>query len=147
MRQRIITALKDAMLDRDKVKTGTIRLMMAAIKYRDIEVSDGGILDDGAIMMLLSKMIKQNEESAITYEDAGRMELAQKERAEILVIREFLPAALTLAEMEAAIDKAFSETNASSIRDMGKIMGFLKLQYAGQMDFGIASKLIKAKLS
>ncbi|MHA1537582.1 MAG: GatB/YqeY domain-containing protein [Alphaproteobacteria bacterium] len=149
MRDRITAALKEAMLAKDKLRTSTIRLMLAALKDRDIALrgedgADG--LDDAGIRVLLAKMVKQREESAVTYETAGRMELAETERAEIGVIKDFLPRPLSADEVEAAIRKALAETHASSIRDMGKVMGVLKSQYAGRMDFGAAGGRIKAAL-
>ena len=149
MRDRITTALKEAMLAKDKLRTCTVRLMLAAIKDRDIALrSEDGAdgLDDAGIMALLAKMVKQREESAATYETAGRMELAETERAEIGVIKDFLPRPLSADEVEAAIRKALAETRASSIRDMGKVMGILKSQYAGRMDFGAAGGRVKAAL-
>jgi len=149
MRDRITTALKEAMLAKDKLRTCTVRLMLAAIKDRDIALrSEDGAdgLDDAGIMALLAKMVKQREESAATYETAGRMELAETERAEIGVIKDFLPRPLSADEAEAAIKKALAETHASSIRDMGKVMGVLKSQYAGRMDFGAAGGRVKAAL-
>jgi len=149
MRDRITAALKEAMLAKDKLRTSTVRLMLAAIKDRDIALrSEDGAdgLDDAGIMALLAKMVKQREESAATYETAGRMELAETERAEIGVIKDFLPRPLTADEVDAAIRKALAETRASSIRDMGKVMGVLKSQYAGRMDFGAAGGRVKAAL-
>ena len=149
MRDRITAALKEAMLAKDKLRTCTVRLMLAAIKDRDIALrSEDGAdgLDDAGIMALLAKMVKQREESAATYETAGRMELAETERAEIGVIKDFLPRPLSANEVEAAITKALAETRASSIRDMGKVMGVLKAQYAGRMDFGAAGGRVKAAL-
>jgi uncharacterized protein YqeY len=149
MRERINTALKEAMLAKDKLRISTIRLMMAAIKDRDIALrsEDGASgLDDPGIMALLAKMVKQRDESATTYETAGRMELAETERAEIAVIKDFLPKPLSADQVDAAIKKAMAETGASSIRDMGKVMGALKAKYAGQMDFGAAGGRVKAAL-
>ncbi len=149
MRDRITAALKEAMLAKDKLRTCTVRLMLAAIKDRDIALrSEDGAdgLDDAGIRALLAKMVKQREESAATYETAGRMELAETERAEIGVIKDFLPRPLSADEVEAAIRKAMAETRASSIRDMGKVMGVLKSQYAGRMDFGAAGGRVKAAL-
>ncbi len=149
MRDRITAALKEAMLAKDRLRTCTVRLMMAAIKDRDIALrSEDGAdgLDDAGIKALLAKMVKQREESAATYETAGRMELAETERAEIGVIKDFLPRPLSADEVEAAIKKALAETRASSIRDMGKVMGVLKSQYAGRMDFGAAGGQVKAAL-
>jgi uncharacterized protein YqeY len=150
MRDRINAALKEAMLAKDKCRVSTTRLMLAAIKDRDIALrSDDGAsgLDDAGIMALLAKMVKQREESAATYETAGRMELAEVERAEIAVIKDFLPKPLSESEVKAAIDKAMAETGASSIRDMGKVMGVLKAKYSGQMDFGAVGSRVKAALA
>jgi uncharacterized protein YqeY len=149
MRERINTALKEAMLAKDKLRISTIRLMMAAIKDRDIALrsEDGASgLDDPGIMALLAKMVKQRNESATTYETAGRMELAETERAEIAVIKDFLPKPLSADQVDAAIKKAMAETGASSIRDMGKVMGMLKAKYAGRMDFGAVGGRVKAAL-
>jgi uncharacterized protein YqeY len=149
MRDRINSALKEAMLAKDKPRISAIRLMMAAIKDRDIALrGDDGTngLDEPEIMALLAKMVKQREDSAATYETAGRMELAEAERAEIEIIKSFLPKPLTADEVEAAIKQAMAETGASSIRDMGKVMSALKTQYAGRMDFSAAGGRVKAAL-
>ena len=149
MRERMNAALKEAMLAKAKLRVSTMRLMAAAIKYRFtvLRGDDSGTgLDDAGIMALLAKMVKQREESAVTYETAGRMELAETERAEITVIKEFLPKPLSEAEVSAAIRKALAETGASSIRDMGKVMGVLKSKYAGQMNFGTVGGRVKAAL-
>lgn len=149
MRDRISGALKDAMLAKDKLRTSTLRLMLAAIKDRDIalrsEEGDGG-LDEAGLMALLAKMVKQREESAATYETAGRMEMAEMERAEIAVIKEFLPKPLSGDEAAEAIRDAIATTGATSIRDMGKVMAELKAQYAGRMDFAAAGAQVKAAL-
>jgi uncharacterized protein YqeY len=149
MRERITAALREAMLGKDKLRVSAIRLMLAAIKDRDIALrsEDGASgLDDAGIMALLAKMVKQREESAATYEAAGRMELAQAERAEITVIKSFLPKPMSTDEIETAIKQALAETGASSIRDMGKVMGALKAQYPGQMDFAAVGGRVKAAL-
>ena len=149
MRERINAALKEAMLAKAKLRVSTIRLMLAAIKDRDIALrgEDSGTgLDDAGIMALLAKMVKQREESAATYGTAGRMELAERENAEIAVIKDFLPKQLAEDEVAAAIRNALAETGASSIRDMGKVMGVLKSQYAGQMNFGAVGGRVKAAL-
>jgi uncharacterized protein YqeY len=149
MRDRITTSLKEAMLDKDKLRVCTIRLMLAAIKDRDIALrSEEGAsgLDDLGIKALLAKMVKQREESAATYESAGRMELAQTECAEITVIKDFLPKPLSEDEVAAAIEKVMADTGASSIRDMGKVMGALKANYSGRMDFGSVGSRVKAAL-
>ncbi|HSF94235.1 MAG TPA: GatB/YqeY domain-containing protein [Thermohalobaculum sp.] len=149
MRDRINSALKDAMLAKDKLRTSTLRLMLAAIKDRDIALrgeEGGGGLDEAGIMALLAKMVKQREESAATYETAGRMELAEGERAEIAVIKDFLPRPMSEAEVTAAVKAAIAETGAESIRDMGKVMAALKAQYTGRMDFGAVGGRVKATL-
>ena len=149
MRDKINGALKEAMLAKDKTRVSTLRLMNAAIKDRDIALrteEGAGGLDEAGIMALLSKMVKQREESAETYETAGRMELAEGERAEIAVIKEFLPKPLTEAEVKKAVAAAIAETGAQSIRDMGKVMGVLKSKYTGRMDFGTVGPQVKAAL-
>jgi len=146
MRERINAALKEAMLAKAKLRVSTIRLMSAAIKDRDIALrgDDSGTgLDDAGIMALLAKMVKQREESAATYETAGRMELAETERAEIGVIKDFMPKPLTVDEVEAAIRKALAETRASSIRDMGKVMGAVKAQAEGRADMAQVGTKVK----
>jgi uncharacterized protein YqeY len=147
MRDRINAALKESVLAKDKLRTSTLRLMLAAIKDRDIalrteEGSDG--IDEAGILALLAKMVKQREESAATYETAGRMELAEAERAEIAVIKEFMPKPMTQEEIDAAVAAAVAQTGASSIRDMGKVMNALK---AGRMDFGAVGVQVKAALA
>jgi uncharacterized protein YqeY len=149
MRDRITAALTEAMLAKDKPRVSTLRLMIAAMKDRDIAIrseDNASGLDEPGIMAMLAKMVKQREDSAATYETAGRMELAEAERAEITIIKSFLPKPLSDNEVDAAIKKAMAETGASSIRDMGKVMGALKAQYAGQIDFGAAGGRVKAAL-
>lgn len=150
MRKRISDALKDAMKSKDSARLSTVRLINAAIKDRDIaartdENKDG--VSDAEIIEVLAKMIKQRQESAKTYDEAGRIELAEREREEISVISEFLPRQLTEKEVEAAISEAISELNATSIRDMGKIMAELKSKYTGRMDFGKVGAAIKNALA
>lgn len=152
LRGRIAEALKAAMKDKDADRLSTLRLINAAIKDRDIakrseggDVADSGV-GDGEILQILGKMVKQRQDSAQAYEEGGRLELAEKELAEITVIEEFLPRQLDEAETSAAIDAAISETGASSIRDMGKVMGALKAKYTGQMDFGAVGPAVKARL-
>ncbi|WP_204115506.1 GatB/YqeY domain-containing protein [Shimia biformata] len=150
IRNDINTALKQAMRDRAAERLSTLRLINAAIKDRDIaarvEDSEGGVGDDD-IMAILAKMVKQRQESARTYEEGGRLDLAERELAEISVIEEFLPRQLSEDEVAAAIAAAIEEVGASSIRDMGKIMGALKAKYTGQMDFGKVGPLVKDKLA
>jgi len=149
LRDQINNALKDAMKSGDKLKLSTLRLVSAAIKNADIEARGGGKepLDDAAILSLLQKLIKQRQESAVLYEKGGRGELAAGELAEIKVIEGFLPKQMSDAEVEAAIKAAVAETGAASVKDMGKVIAVLRGKYAGQMDFGKASGLVKAALS
>ena len=139
MRDRIKAALTQAIKDRDQIRVSTLRLISAAIKDRDIgargEGNDTGV-SQGEILSILDKMISQRNESIKAYEEGGRLELAERERSEIGVIREFLPRQLTEEEISRAIQMALDEVGASGIRDMGRVMGQLKGRYAGQMDFG-----------
>ena len=151
LRDRIGEALKQAMKDKDTARLATLRLINAAIKDQDIakrgtDAEDGGV-SDADILAILGKMTKQRLESARAYEEGGRLDLAERERDEIAVIEEFLPRQLDDEEVGAAIDAAIEKTGASSIRDMGKIMGLLKEQYTGQMDFGSVGPRVKDKLS
>ncbi|MEO1563409.1 MAG: GatB/YqeY domain-containing protein [Pseudomonadota bacterium] len=149
MRDQINTAMKDAMRAKDSARLSTVRLMNAAIKERDIAARSDGNSDgvsDADILGILAKMIKQRQESAKVYEEAGRIELAESERAEIVVIEEFLPKQLSDDEVAKAVKDTVSEVGAESIRDMGKVMGLLKERYSGQMDFGVAGAAVKKAL-
>lgn len=149
LRERITNGLKEAMREKDAARLSTLRLINAAIKDQDIAARGKGQMDgvdDGEVLAILAKMVKQRIDSANVYEEGGRLELAEKERAEIKVIESFLPRQLSEAEIEAAIDDVIAQTGASSIRDMGRVMGALKAAHAGQMDFGAAGALIKARL-
>ncbi len=149
MQEQFSEALKAAVKNQDKVRISTLRLITAAIKDRDIAARTAdnrdGVSDD-EILEILAKMVKQRQESAATYEQAGRLELAEQERSEIIVIEEFLPRQLDEEEMVAAVTAVIEAQAASSLKDMGKVMGALKSQYAGQMDFGKAGALVKQKL-
>ncbi|MXQ06710.1 GatB/YqeY domain-containing protein [Alphaproteobacteria bacterium GH1-50] len=153
LRDRIGEALKSAMRDKDAKRLSTLRLINAAIKDRDIakraEGGDGGEagVSDGEILQILGKMVKQRQESARAYEEGGRLELAEAERNEISVIEEFLPRQLSEEETDKAVAAAIDEAGATSIRDMGKVMGVLKGRYTGQMDFGKVGPMVKAQLS
>jgi uncharacterized protein YqeY len=149
MREAINAALKDAMKARDADRTGTLRMVSAAFKDRDIEARGAGkgTATDDELKQLLAKMIKQRQESASIYEQNERPELAAKERAEIAVIQEFLPQQMSEAEIAAAIEAAIAETGAASIKDMGKVMGALKAKHTGTMDFSAANGVVKAKLA
>jgi uncharacterized protein len=150
LREAITTAMKEAMKAKDQTRLGTLRLILAAIKDRDIagrtEDSRAGIADD-EILGLLAKMIKSREDSIALYKQGGRPELAAAEAAEIAVIREFMPQQMGTEEASAAIDAAIAETGAGSIKDMGKVMAHLKGHFAGKMDFAAASAAVKAKLT
>ena len=150
MRDNIETAFKQAMRDKDTMRLSTLRLIKAAIAERDIESRGGedrGACDDAAIMALLAKMIKQREESARLYESGGRVELCEREHAEIEVIREFLPQPLSSEEVSAAVEQAVSDTGAQTLKDMGAVMARLRADYLGRMDFGAVGKQVKAQLS
>lgn len=148
MRETVTVALKAATKAQDKRRISTLRLISAAFKDRDIAARTAGKeqATDAELLELLAKMIKQREESEKIYADAGRAELAQQEAEEIVIIREFLPVQLSDKDMEKAIADAVAKTGAASVKDMGKVMAELKAKYAGQMDFGKASALVKAKL-
>ncbi|WP_430464971.1 GatB/YqeY domain-containing protein [Tabrizicola sp.] len=149
LRDQLQTALKDAMKAKEAERLSTLRLINAAIKDRDIanrgEGGEGEI-SEAEILSVLGRMVKQRQESARAYEEGGRLELAEKETAEIKVIEEFLPRQLDAGEVEAAIAAAVAEVGATSIRDMGKVMGVLKAKYTGQMDFGAVGPRIKDRL-
>ena len=150
LRSRINTAMKQAMKDKSAERLSTIRLINAAIKDRDIaartEGKENGV-GDAEVLAILAKMTKQRQESAKTYEEAGRLDLSERELAEIKVIEEFLPRQLTDSEIQSAVSEAIKEGGANSIRDMGKVMASLKSKYAGQMDFGAVGALVKNNLS
>lgn len=149
MRDRINAALKDAMKSKEADRLSTLRLINAAIKDRDISLrSDGKDTEvaDDEILAILGKMVKQRQESARAYEEGGRLELAEKELAEIKIINDFLPRQLDEGETEAAVVAAIEEVGAQSIRDMGKVMGALKSKFTGQMDFGRVGPMVKARL-
>lgn len=150
LRERVNDAVKQAMRDKAATRLSTLRLINAAIKDRDIAARSEGVengVPDSEVLAILGKMARQRQESAKTYEEAGRLDLAERELAEIPVIEEFLPRQLDEDEINAAIDAAVSKLGAESIRDMGKVMGELKAEYTGQMDFGKVGAMVKAKLS
>ena len=150
LREQVNAALKQAMKDKAGARLSTLRLINAAIKDQDIAARGGDNAEgvgEAAILAILGKMVKQRQESVRAYEEGGRLDLAEREREEIAVITEFLPKQLSDDEVNAAVDSAIAETGASSIRDMGRIMGALKGKYAGQMDFGVVGPMIKDRLS
>ncbi len=148
LRDRFTQDLKEAMKAGDKGRLGTVRLIQAALKEKDIEARGAGreAAGDEEIMGLLQKMVKQRQESAGIYEQNGRPELAATERAEIAVIQGYLPKQMDEAETRAAIEAAIQETGAASMKDMGKVVGALRGRYAGGMDFSKASALVKEML-
>ncbi|PQM56251.1 MAG: glutamyl-tRNA amidotransferase [Rhodobacteraceae bacterium] len=150
MREQLTHSLKAAMKARDTQRISTIRLINAAIKDRDIAVRSEenvkGVTDE-EILSILAKMIKQRQESAKQYEEAGRIELAEQELSEIGIIETFLPKQMTENEMIETVDQTIQEIKADSIRDMGKVMGVLKQKHAGIMDFSRAGARAKEVLS
>ena len=150
MRDRVNAALKQAMKDKAADRLSTLRLINAASKDRDIAArgdTDSAGVGDAEVLAILGKMSKQRMESVRAYEEGGRVDLAERERAEIAVIEEFLPRQLSAAEIEEAVSDAIAATGATSIRDMGRVMGELKGKYTGQMDFGAVGPMIKTRLS
>ncbi len=145
LKERISNDVKDAMRAKDKARLGTLRLLQAAIKQR--EVDERIELDDAAVLAILEKQIKQRREAANQYTEAGRSELADAELAEIALIEPYLPEQLTDEEVEALITAAIEKTGASEMKDMGKLMGILKPQLQGKADMGQVSGRIKARLS
>ena len=150
LRARISEALKQAMRDKAAQRLSTLRLINAAIKDKDIAARAGGSdeegVPEGEVLAILGKMSKQRIESARAYEEGGRLDLADREREEIAVIEEFLPQQLDAEQTDAAVAEAIAEIGATSIRDMGKVMGLLKGKYTGQMDFGSVGPQIKERL-
>ncbi len=149
LRNKISVALKKAMKDKDAARLSTLRLINAAIKDKDIDARATGQDDgvgDSEVLAILGKMTKQRAESARTYEEGGRLDLAERELEEITVIEEFLPNQLDEAASAQAVDAAITEVGADSIRDMGKVMAVLKAKYTGQMDFGTVGPMVKNRL-
>ncbi|HYD36067.1 MAG TPA: GatB/YqeY domain-containing protein [Allosphingosinicella sp.] len=149
IRDDIKAALVSAMKGGDKAVTATIRLIQSALKNRDIELRGGSgppADDDLLVTEVLQKMVKQRRESVALYEQGGRQELADAERAEIAVIEGFLPRQMGEEEAKAAIDAIVAETGASSLKDMGRVMAAIRERHAGQLDMAKASGLVKARL-
>ncbi|HEY8005510.1 MAG TPA: GatB/YqeY domain-containing protein [Methylocella sp.] len=147
MREKISSELKTAMKAGEKRRVETIRMIMAGLKDKDIEARGQGKAVSGEdILALLQKMVKSRKESLEIYEKAGRADLVAQESEEIAIIQSFLPSQMSEAEIEEAIAAAIVETGAASIKDMGRVVGALKGKFAGRMDFGKASALVKGKL-
>jgi uncharacterized protein YqeY len=150
LRARFTADLKTAMVAKEQDKVSTLRLIMAALKDKDIAARPSGVTDgipDDQILSLLQGMIKQRRESIEQFEKGNRPELAAREQAEITVIETYLPAQMSDTEVESAIESAVKAAGATSIKDMGKVMAEIKQKYAGQMDFTKASALVKQKLA
>lgn len=145
LRDRITEDMKNAMRAGDKDRLGTIRLILAAIKQR--EVDERITLDDGQVLAVLEKMVKQRREAITQFQAGGRADLVAKETAEIGVLQGYLPAQLTEAELEALISESIAATGATSIKDMGKVMAAVKPKAQGRADMGAVSARIKQKLS
>lgn len=151
LRDRIAADTKDAMRAREPARLSTLRLISAAFKDREIAArgeagGDDRGLSDADLTAILSKMVKQRQESAKAYEEGGRLELAEREQDEITLIQAYLPRQLDAAEVTAAVDKVIGDLGASSIRDMGRVMAELRARHAGQMDFGAVGPTIKERL-
>lgn len=149
IRDRLSGDLKDAVKAKNSQRVSTLRLILAAIKDRDIAARSGDNAEgvpDGEILGILGKMIKQRQESARAYEEGGRLELADQERAEIGIIREYMPRPMSEAEVGRAIEAAIRDVGATSVRDMGRIMARLKERHTGRMDFAMAGPRVKHAL-
>jgi uncharacterized protein YqeY len=150
LRSEINDALKRALREKDQQALGTVRLIMAALKDRDIAARGTGNADgisEDEILDMLQKMVKQRREAMELYDKGHRPDLVEKEQAEIAVIERFLPQQMDAGETEQAVEGMIAELEAGSIKDMGRVMGALKERYAGRMDFGRASALAKQKLA
>jgi uncharacterized protein len=149
LRDDINNALKEAMKARNERAVSTLRMVNSALKNADIEARGAGkpALGDSELLGLLQKMIKQRQEAIELYQKGGRVDLVKQEQEEIAIIAGYLPKQMSEAEMASAIEAAIKETGAAGMKDMGKVIGALRGKYAGQMDFGKASVLVKAKLS
>lgn len=149
MREKLTESMKEAMKAKDSRRLSTVRLIQSAVKDRDI--ANRGVGKEAAsedeILQILQKMVKQREESAKIYEDAGRAELATQEREEIAVLKTFMPEQLSDEKVDEIVAAVVAEIGAAGMKDMGKVMAILRERYAGQMDFAKASGVIKAKLS
>jgi uncharacterized protein YqeY len=145
LKDRVTEDMKTAMRAGDKERLAAVRLLLAAIKQR--EVDERITLDDGQVLAVIEKMIKQRRESITQFESGGRSDLAAKETAEIGVLQGYLPAQLTASEVDALIAEAIAATGAASVKDMGKVMGFVKPKAQGRTDMGALSARIKQKLN
>ncbi|MBV9634403.1 MAG: GatB/YqeY domain-containing protein [Methylobacteriaceae bacterium] len=148
MREELSSAVKAAMKSGDRLRVDTLRMVQSALKNREIEARGAGkSLSAEDELSVLQKLVKSRQESVELYEKGGRQDLASKERAEIAIISEFLPQQMGDDDMKSAIAAAIGATGAAGMKDMGKVIGALRAKYAGRMDFGKASALVKAALS
>ena len=149
LRNRLSDALKDSLRAKKEREVGTIRLILAALKLKDIEARPKGItaIPDDEILQMMNGMIKQRRESIELYEKGNRPELAKQEQEEIAIIQSFMPKQMDDAEVAAAVKEAIAKTGASSVKDMGKVMAALKEQYTGKMDFSRVSGVVKQSLA
>lgn len=145
LKQQLTEAMKDAMRAKDKARLGTIRMALAEIKR--VEVDERIDPDDARVLGIIEKMIKQRRDAAKQFHDAGRQELADVENAEITILESFMPAPLSEAEIIAIIDQAMTDTGASGMQDMGKVMNIVRPQVAGRADMGAISQQVKQRLS
>ncbi len=150
LRERILDDMKAAMKAGDKIKLSTVRLMQSAIKDKDInsrtEGHESALTADAGLIDLFAKMVKQRQESAAVYDQGGRPELAEKERAEIEIIQSYMPKQLSDDDAKAAVASVSAAVGATSVKDMGKVMAELKAKFAGQMDFAKAGGIVKSLL-
>ncbi|WCR11729.1 GatB/YqeY domain-containing protein [Paracoccus stylophorae] len=150
LRARLQAATKEAMKARDSTRLSTLRLIGAAVKDREIALrggdGEGGEMTEADLVAIMSRMVKQRQESAKAYEEGGRLELAAQEEQEIAIIQEFLPRQLSEAESAAAIDAAIGDLGATGVRDMGRVMAELRSRHAGQMDLGVVGPMVKQRL-
>lgn len=150
IRQQLSDELKKSLISKDKLRLGTLRLIVATLKDKDIEARIKGTgegIEESAILQMLQTMIKQRQDSIIMYEKGGRADLAEKEEQEIRIIQEFLPTQMSEKEVEDVLQKTAQEVGAHSQKDMGALMNLLKARYVGQMDFALAARLAKNILS
>ncbi len=149
LREDLQNALKEAMKSKNMPEVNAVRMIIAGLKEKDVEARGKGKkqAEDAELLAMMQSMIKQRNESIKLYNEGNRPDLAQKEQAEIAVIEKFLPKQLSEAEMSEVIKGIITQTGAQSVKDMGKVMGTLRSQYAGQMDFGKASEIIKSLLA
>lgn len=145
LKERLSNAVKDAMRNKDRDRLGTLRMAQAAVKQ--IEVDERRELSDDDVLKVLEKMVKQRRDAASQYDDAGRSELADKERAEMAILEEFMPAPLSDDELDGLIRDAISSTGAQGMQDMGRVMNELKPQVVGRVDMGQLSQKVKAALA